>query len=500
MRRQSFALAVLAIIGSTTPSSAESSPCTNGIVIPEPQNHPALVEDCEALLAVRDQLFLRVHWEDGTWTGDISITDWHGVFIDNSRVARLHFFHSSEGTVFSMQGTLPSELGKLTALTELVLTEHNLVEGPIPHELVNLTHLVRLDLSGNSLVGPIPAELFNLRELKWLFLNNNNLRGPIPPELFTNLSSLEALGLGNRYGGNDWMGPIPPEIGRAKNLRVLQLSTAGLTGLIPPEIGALSNLRHLDLRRNQLTGPIPPEFGQLERLETLWLGENELTESIPAELGRLPELRHLALNDNQLSGSIPTEMGKLGGLEILDLENNALTGQIPSELGKLSKLRLLLLSGNSIVGPLPRELGQLGNLSRIRVDPDVVVGCIPAGLVRFFDGPICPEYANPCENGLAVKNPEEHPDLVRDCKTLLALRDALGGDYRLDWTGDKPIESWQGIIVNDSQVTGMRLVRTSRNRMGILTGEIPPELGELTALRELNLRGARLTGSIPRPF
>ena len=137
--------------------------------------------------------------------------------------------------------------------------------------------------------------------------------------------------------------------------------------------------------------------------------KNELTESIPAELGRLPELRHLALNDNQLSGSIPTEMGKLGGLEILDLENNALTGQIPSELGKLSKLRLLLLSGNSIVGPLPRELGQLGNLSRIRVDPDVVVGCIPAGLVRFFDGPICPEYANPCENGLAVKNPEEHP-------------------------------------------------------------------------------------------
>ena len=124
-------------------------------------------------------------------------------------------------------------------------------------------------------------------------------------------------------------------------------------------------------------------------------------------------------------------------------------------------------------------------------------GCIPAGLVRFFDGPICPEYANPCENGLAVKNPEEHPDLVRDCKTLLALRDALGGDYRLDWTGDKPIESWQGIIVNDSQVTGMRLVRTSRNRMGILTGEIPPELGELTALRELNMHGARLTGSIP---
>ena len=97
-------------------------------------------------------------------------------------------------------------MGKLTALTELVLTEHNLVEGPIPHELVNLTHLVRLDLSGNSLVGPIPAELFNLRELKWLFLNNNNLRGPIPPELFTNLSSLEELVLTEH---NLVEGPIP---------------------------------------------------------------------------------------------------------------------------------------------------------------------------------------------------------------------------------------------------------------------------------------------------
>ena len=133
-----------------------------------------------------------------------------------------------------MQGTLPSELGKLTALTELVLTEHNLVEGPIPHELVNLTHLVRLDLSGNSLVGPIPAELFNLRELKWLFLNNNNLRGPIPPELFTNLSSLEALGLGNRYGGNDWMGPIPPEIGQGKEPESTAIEYCWFDRLDPP--------------------------------------------------------------------------------------------------------------------------------------------------------------------------------------------------------------------------------------------------------------------------
>ena len=199
----------------------------------------------------------------------------------------------------------------------------------------------------------------------------------------------------------------------------------------------------------------------------------------------MPELRYLSLNDNQLGGSIPPEVGELGGLEILDLENNFLTGRIPPELGRLSKLRLLLLRGNSIVGPIPRELSQLGNLSRIRVDPDVVVGCIPAGLVHILDSPVCPEFANPCENGLAVKSPEEHPDLVRDCKTLLASRDALGGDYRLDWTGDKPIEAWQGIVVNDSRVTGMSLVRTYRNRMGILTGEIPPELGELTALREL---------------
>ncbi|MYF62380.1 MAG: hypothetical protein F4179_12060, partial [Gammaproteobacteria bacterium] len=50
--------------------------------------------------------------------------------------------------------------------------------------------VVRLDLEGNGLWGPIPSELGNLTSLEGLFLSDNDLWDPIPPEL-GNLGSLE---------------------------------------------------------------------------------------------------------------------------------------------------------------------------------------------------------------------------------------------------------------------------------------------------------------------
>lgn len=86
-----------------------------------------------------------------------------------------------------------------------------------------------------------------------------------------------------------------------------------------------------------------------------------------------------------------------------------------------------------------------------------------------------------------------NPGLVRDCQALLMVRDTLAGDALLNWQASVPIQHWQGIVVAGSPLRVRRLW-SERNT---LTGIIPPELGNLSALEALYLADQRLTGEIP---
>ena len=98
--------------------------------------------------------------------------------------------------------------------------------------------------------------------------------------------------------------------------------------------------------------------------------------------------------------------------------------------------------------------------------------------------------ASPCTNSRAVPNPEA-PGLVRDCNTLLAVKDTLRGSASLNWSKTIPINRWDGVTVSNSRVTQLDL---SDNQ---LTGSIPEELGNLSQLEWLSLRENQLTGRIP---
>mmetsp|Transcript_46372 Transcript_46372/g.112427 ORF Transcript_46372/g.112427 Transcript_46372/m.112427 type:complete len:141 (-) Transcript_46372:1511-1933(-) len=82
--------------------------------------------------------------------------DWFGVSCDSSNrvVSLLSQFNG-------LEGTLPSEIGLLNALTRIGL-QTNRLRGNIPAEIGRLTDLEFLDLRNNRLEGRVPAAVENL--------------------------------------------------------------------------------------------------------------------------------------------------------------------------------------------------------------------------------------------------------------------------------------------------------------------------------------------------
>mmetsp|Transcript_22539 Transcript_22539/g.28780 ORF Transcript_22539/g.28780 Transcript_22539/m.28780 type:complete len:579 (+) Transcript_22539:145-1881(+) len=133
-------------------------------------------------------------------------------------------------------GTIPSEIGAFTALTEMNIGNGEM-KGKIPPEIGKLRNLESLVLSLNSLTGSVPREIGDLTSLKMLHLDNLLLTKSIPTEM-----------------------------GRLTGLTELFLHSNKLTGAIPSELGKLLSINHLRVDRTDLTGMIPRELEQLQEL------------------------------------------------------------------------------------------------------------------------------------------------------------------------------------------------------------------------------------------
>ena len=266
------------LLSSASPKApVDLAACSNGLVIPEPDENPGLVGGCEVLLGLRDTLAGQVRL---VWNEETPIAEWQGIALGGSppRV------HERELRDSGLTGTLPPELGLLEELRKLDLATRrgeprpNRLTGLIPPELGQLRKLEDLNLASNSLSGPIPPELGQLDNLRWLFLDGNSLIGGMPTEL-AGLSRLVVLDL--EY--NLLTGTIPSELGNLSSLGALRLSGNRLSGPIPPELGGIRGLHELSLSGDRLSGKIPAELGNLGSLHTLYLDGNLLSPNPPKD-------------------------------------------------------------------------------------------------------------------------------------------------------------------------------------------------------------------------
>ena len=473
--------------------------------------------------------------KNDNWLSDAPLSTWHGIWTDASgRVQGLELTNNG------LLGTLPEELGNLVKINVLRLSNNQLT-GPIPESLGNLTHLEGLVLAYNRLSGLIPPELGNLGNLTYLRLDRNQLlTGPIPPEL-GNLSKLTFLWL----DGNQLTGNIPPELGNLAQLGRLDLGGNQLTGPIPPELGNLTNLETFSVYNNKLTGTVPSELGNLGKLISLGLSGNQLEGVIPKSFLALSKLETLGcressglclpstdafrewakqvedrgnvsfavdipycdefdrhgltalygatnghrwtisdgwLGENNLEGWHGVQTDSIGRVTVLDLSDNGLSGSVPSAIGLLASMKELRIGDNALTGRLPLSLTAV---SLKEFDYTGTSLCVPddAEFQMWLDG-------IPNHEGTGIQCPP-----LTEREILSSFYFSTGGP---SWTNDEgwltsaPLSAWHGVDTDGAgRVVALRL------RYNNLSGELPAELGQLSALKILDLNRNSLSGSIP---
>ena len=173
-----------------------ASVCVTGGAVADATN-TGIISDCETLLAARDVLAGNTSLN---WSPNTSVKDWDGVTVGGTPLRVSSLSVNSRG----LDGTIPADLGDLTGLQRLNLSQNRLA-GPIPAELGELVNLRVLDLSDNRLTEGIPSQLGRLADLRSLLLQGNELTGVVPPEL-GGLHNLVEVDL----SGNDLRGCPPP--------------------------------------------------------------------------------------------------------------------------------------------------------------------------------------------------------------------------------------------------------------------------------------------------
>ena len=223
----------------------------------------------------------------------------------------------------------------------LNLASLGLSGGVLPTELGLVTTLTSIDLSNNQLLGALPTELGMLELLTELTATNGGVQGGLPTQLGT-MHELREV----RLAGNSLSGTVPFYSVGGRELRYLSLSDQhgpGISGTLP--------LAYLEDAGTSDRGQWYASRPATRRLHGAGPSHHA---HLPGGAGSgpyFPAIDVIELRGARLSGTLPTQLGDLSGLKVLDLQDaRRIQGDIPTELGRLKKLQYLYLGGTRIGG------------------------------------------------------------------------------------------------------------------------------------------------------
>ncbi|KAH1150866.1 hypothetical protein GYH30_044737 [Glycine max] len=320
-----------------------------------------------------------------------------------------------------LQGEIPASLGNICTLQELDISSNNLsgkIYSFIQNSLI-LSSLRRLDLSNNKLTGEIPKSIRLLYQLESLHLEKNYLEGDINELHLTNLSKLMELDLTDnslslkfatswipsfqmfRLGlGSCKLGPsFPSWLQTQSQLSFLDISDAEIDDFVPDWFwNKLQSISELNMSSNSLKGTIPNLPIKLTDVDRfIILNSNQLEEKVQPQksanwicqiMEQLPDcwehlssLEYLDLSDNKLSGKLPQSLGTLVNLGALALRNNSLTGKLPFTLKNCTSLYMLDVGENLLSGTIPSWIGKsLQQLEILSLRVNRFFGSVPVHL------------------------------------------------------------------------------------------------------------------------
>ncbi len=172
---------------------------------------------------------------------------------------------------------------------EMVDLEVLYVRSPLittfPPEILQLKHLKKLHFSGK--VSTIPTEIGNLENLEELVLTGNSVEDL--PETLGNLKKLLTLNVNNTA-----IRKLPDSITQLAGLITLRAISCRLA-VLPDNMGSMQCLEVLAVANNQLTS-LPPSLGSCPHLENLFIAGNPIQE-IPESIRQIPEITIDVLKD-----------------------------------------------------------------------------------------------------------------------------------------------------------------------------------------------------------
>ncbi|MEM9052940.1 MAG: hypothetical protein AAGC47_12880, partial [Bacteroidota bacterium] len=392
------------------------------------------------------------------------VESWYGIEIEEGRVEKIYLWQNN------LSGTLPDELGQLTALERLELPRNRLV-GQVPSSLTNLSLLHSLDLQGNELT--ILPNLTSLEDLYGISISDN---------YFTVQMILDNAQL------FDWRNQYFPQrkFGESQAFNI-DIDESRVLDFDVPEEGVNAYQWYFNFEELAGADQVQLDISQFDESQkgTYFL---RISNSSFPDFYLESEKIYL----NELPNSCDHPFTATGGLNIVPDKESWFRYQA-TETGPV-----LIYSENDSYSfgrnvQAFEECGE-GSLDQVWFswyDPrqeylqlNLVAGQEILLLWNEYDGHAKFEWH--------VEKPESTPSEQK--QALINIYQATNGDgwhNNSNWLSDLPVSNWHGVDIDlEGNVVGLDL------RNNNLVGDLPLSIGNLPELRSLDLAANELTGAI----